>query len=81
MFKCYILYSQLLDQYYIGHTGVDLDERLRKYLSNHKGYTAKGKDWCVVHFEVFDEKSAAYQRELQIKSWKSKIKIKKLIDL
>ncbi len=80
MFKCYILYSQLLDQYYIGHTGEDLDERLRKHLSNHKGYTAKVKDWCVVHFEVFDEKSVAYQRELQIKSWKSKIRIQKLIN-
>ena len=80
MFKCYILYSQTLDRYYIGHTGEILEERLRKHLSNHKGFTAKTKDWIIVYFENFDEKPSAYQRELQIKSWKSKIKIKKLID-
>lgn len=78
MFFCYILYSKTLDQYYIGHTGEPLEERLRKHLTNHKGFTARTKDWIIVYYECFGEKSFAYQRELQIKSWKSKIKIKKL---
>ena len=79
MFKCYILFSPTLDQYHIGHSSETLEERLRKHLSNHKGFTAKTKDWIIVYSEVFEGKSLAYQRELEIKSWKSKIKIKKLI--
>ena len=76
----YILYSETLDKFYIGHTCENLDERLRKHLSNHKGFTAKIKDWKIVYFEILENKSLAYKRELEIKSWKSKTKIKKLID-
>ena len=76
----YILYSETLDKFYIGHTCENLDERLRKHLSNHKGFTAKVKDWKIVYFEILENKSLAYKRELEMKSWKSKIKIKKLID-
>ena len=79
MYFCYILYSKSLDQFYIGHTGEELKERLRRHLSNHKGFTAKAKDWFVVYFESFENKSSAYRRELQIKSWKSKKKIRQLI--
>ena len=72
---CYILYSKFLDKYYIGSSCEDLQERLRKHLSNHKVYTSKTKDWIIVYFEKF----SAYKRELQIKSWKSKIKMIELI--
>ncbi|MGE8553535.1 MAG: GIY-YIG nuclease family protein [Chryseobacterium jejuense] len=41
---CYILYSESLEKYYIGHSCDDLQERLRKHLSNHKGFTSKAKD-------------------------------------
>ena len=75
----YILYSETLDKFYIGHTCENLDERLRKHLSNHKGFTANIKDWKIIYFETFENKSLAYKRELEIKSWKSKTKIKKLI--
>ncbi|MGE6397142.1 GIY-YIG nuclease family protein [Chryseobacterium scophthalmum] len=63
----------------MGSSCEDLQERLRKHLSNHKGYTSKIKDWIIVYFEEFPDKSTAYKRELQIKSWKSKIKIIELI--
>nr|WP_236255545.1 hypothetical protein [Chryseobacterium indoltheticum] len=33
----------------------------------------------MVYFEKFSDKSSAYKRELQIKSWKSKIKMIELI--
>ncbi|WP_027377547.1 GIY-YIG nuclease family protein [Kaistella palustris] len=79
MFTCYILYSKSLDRYYVGHTGENIEERLRKHLSDHAGFTAKAKDWSLVHYELFTEKSAAYKRELEIKSWKSRIRIQKLI--
>ena len=75
----YILYSETIDKFYIGHTCENIDERLRKHLSNHKGFTANIKDWKIIYYETFENKSLAYKRELEIKSWKSKTKIKKLI--
>ena len=75
----YILHSESLDKFYIGHTCENIDERLIKHLSNHKGFTANIKDWKIVYFETLENKSLAYKRELEIKSWKSKTKIKKLI--
>ncbi|WP_333908728.1 GIY-YIG nuclease family protein [Marinigracilibium pacificum] len=38
-YHSYILYSRILDKYYVGHTGDLLTERLRKHNSNHKGFT------------------------------------------
>lgn len=77
---CYILYSKSIDKYYIGHSCEDLQERLRKHLSDHKGFTSKAKDWMIVYFEAFKNKSDAYKREIEIKTWKSKSKIEKLIE-
>ncbi|RLD36252.1 MAG: hypothetical protein DRI74_09440 [Bacteroidetes bacterium] len=37
-FYFYILHSQKLNKYYIGSTQ-NLEERLRKHNSNHKGFT------------------------------------------
>ena len=79
MFKVYILFSDTVDKFYVGHTSDELEERLRKHLSNHSGFTAKAKDWKIVYHELFPDKSLAYKRELQIKSWKSKVKILQLI--
>jgi putative endonuclease len=78
-FSVYILYSSTLDRYYIGHTGDDLQERLRRHNSNHKGFTGKIGDWVIVHTEPYPTKTAAYQREREIKAWKSRRKIDLLI--
>ncbi|RMB57142.1 GIY-YIG nuclease family protein [Dokdonia sinensis] len=74
----YILYSKALDRYYIGSTG-DIDIRLKEHLWDHTGFTGKAKDWFVVHTEEYDSKVDAYARERQIKKWKSRIMIEKLI--
>ncbi len=74
----YILYSEILDKYYIGHTN-NLSERLRKHLSLHKGFTGQAKDWKIVFRKEFSTKTDAYALERKIKSWKSKAKIKQLI--
>ncbi len=79
MFTTYILYSRQLDKFYIGFTGGDIQLRLSKHLADHRGFTAKVKDWMVVHTEQFATKEAAMRREKEIKSWKSKIKIQQLI--
>ncbi|RLD84112.1 MAG: GIY-YIG nuclease family protein [Bacteroidetes bacterium] len=55
----YILFSRQLDIFYIGHTG-NLEERLRKHNTNHKGFTGKANDWEIVYSEEFDTKSGAY---------------------
>ncbi|KXH79700.1 GIY-YIG nuclease family protein [Chryseobacterium kwangjuense] len=80
MCYCYILYSEFLEKYYIGHSCEDLQERLRKHLADHKGFTSKSKDWIIIYFEVFSSKSQAYKREREIKAWKSKVMIQKLIN-
>ena len=46
----YILYSTSIDSYYIGVSG-DIEKRLKKHLSNHKGYTSRAKDWEVKYTE------------------------------
>ncbi|WP_078796257.1 GIY-YIG nuclease family protein [Elizabethkingia occulta] len=76
---CYILYSSTLDQFYIAHCSQELNERLRKHLSNHKGFTSRTKDWVIAYSETFNDKSSAYKREREIKAWKSKKKIEELI--
>jgi putative endonuclease len=47
-------------------------ERLRKHNSNHDGYTGKYRDWKVVYKEVFQTKELAYNREREVKKWKSR---------
>jgi len=78
-FLIYILYSSTRDRYYVGHTGDSLQERLRKHNSDHKGYSGKVGDWQIVYTESYSTKSAAYQREREIKSWKSRKRIEILI--
>jgi len=75
----YILFSTSLDKYYIGCTSSSLEERLRRHLSDHHGFTAKAKDWRIVYSEHFPDKALALKREKEIKSWKSKGIIEKLI--
>jgi putative endonuclease len=79
-FTTYILYSGEADKYYIGFTGDDINERLRKHNTNHKGFTGKFNDWIIVHIEPFDEKKAAMNREKEIKNWKSRKMIESLLE-
>ncbi len=74
----YILYSEELDRYYIGVTS-NLDERIRKHNSKHKGFTGRANDWCLVHKENYETKRDALVREREIKSWKSREMIQRLI--
>ncbi len=62
----YIIYSETLSRYYVGHT-IDLDSRLSKHLSNHSGYTAHSKDWLVVYVHPCGSKTEAIKLEGKIK--------------
>ena len=78
-YTVYILYSSELNTYYIGHTSVCLEIRIKKHLSNHRGFTSRAKDWMVIYTETYPEKRKAILREMELKAWKSKYKIETLI--
>ena len=78
-FLVYILFSPTMNIYYVGFTGDNLNERIRKHNTNHKGFTGGKGDWTFMYSEIFLLKQDAIQREKQIKGWKSRIMIEKLI--
>lgn len=80
MYKVYILKSLIKNRYYIGHTG-DLEKRLKEHNSGKTKSTKAYAPWIVVFTEEFSTKSEAFKRELEIKSYKSGLKFKKLINL
>ena len=79
IYTTYILFSKIKNNYYIGYTGDDLNERIRKHNSNHKGFTGGIGDWILVYSETFNTAQESHQRELQIKKWKSRKMIEKLV--
>jgi putative endonuclease len=71
MYYFYIIYSATLDRYYTGYT-LNLEERIRKHNTHHRGYTGKTNDWKLVYMEEYSIKKDAYQRERQVKKWKNR---------
>jgi putative endonuclease len=78
MFYTYILYSELIDRYYIGYTE-NLELRLERHNQGWSQYTKQGIPWNIVYFEKYEDKSAAIKREREIKNKKSRRFIEKLI--
>ncbi|WP_316799831.1 GIY-YIG nuclease family protein [Pedobacter frigidisoli] len=78
MFYTYILYSSVRDKYYVGSTS-DLIGRLKTHNTNHSGFTGHTGDWRIVWSEQFVEHSGALLKEKQIKGWKSRKLIERLI--
>jgi len=77
-FYTYIIFSESRDKYYVGSTS-NLVERLTRHSQNNKGFTGKNADWKLVHSEFFATRQESLRREMQIKRWKSRIMIEKLI--
>jgi len=77
-YTTYILYSKIIDRYYIGYTS-DIDARLIRHNQKSKGFTGSVNDWEVVYQEYFKTKEEAYAWERKIKSWKSRKMIESLI--
>jgi len=78
MFYTYIIYSAILNKYYIGSCQ-DVAQRLQDHLNSRSKYTKVAKDWELKYFETFDTRSEACKRELQIKKMKSRKFIESLI--
>ncbi|MFD2561032.1 GIY-YIG nuclease family protein [Aquimarina rubra] len=79
MFIVYILFSESLNKYYIGHTA-NLEDRLKRHNQGRSKSTKSGIPWKIVYTETYETKSKAYQREMEIKRQKSKIYIERLIN-
>ena len=78
MFHVYILFSAKRNRYYTGFTS-DLEKRIKKHNTNHKGFTGHIGDWELVYEEVFNKREEATAKEKLIKNWKSRKLIEKLI--
>ena len=74
----YILYDCLRDKYYIGQTR-NLADRLKRHRNHMSKYTKTG-DWSLVYQELYNTRIEAFRRERYLKSLKSKLKIKELIN-
>ena len=79
MYFVYIIYSAIKDKYYIGSCE-DIEKRLIKHNTNHASFTGKTGDWTVKWVEEHPNKIDALKREKQIKAWKSRKMIEKLIN-
>ncbi len=79
MYSIYIIKSMQKKQYYIGCT----DNIIRRLSEHNKGLSqyTKGKGpWELVYKEEFINLKEARARERQIKSWKKRAAIEKLIN-
>jgi putative endonuclease len=70
-FLVYIIYSSSLDQYYVGHSE-NIQDRLFHHNNSGSKSTKKANDWKLVYTEMFQTKSEAAKRELEIKKRKSR---------
>ena len=78
MYFAYIIYSPTKNKYYVGSCE-DVAKGLVKHNTNHKGFTGGMLDWEIKWMEEHPMKSDAIKRERQIKGWKSRKMIEKLI--
>ena len=80
-FYVYILFSVSRDAYYVGCTGDNLKERIHKHNTHHEAFTGHIGEWMLMYYETFKTETAAINREKQIKKWKSRRLIEKLISI
>jgi len=78
MFFVYILKSKINGAYYIGSCE-DISIRFNQHNKGLVKSTKRYLPWRLIHKESFDTLSGARKRELQIKSWKSRKAIERMI--
>ncbi|WP_235855432.1 GIY-YIG nuclease family protein [Flagellimonas pelagia] len=77
-FVIYILYSESVDRYYVGHCQ-DLNDRMARHKGGRSKYTKMVTDWEVKDTESFSTRGKAMIREREIKEKKSRKYIELLI--
>jgi putative endonuclease len=78
MYHTYIIFSELLNKYYIGSTE-DLKRRLDEHNSGRGAFTKGGSPWRLVWNKEFGSRVEACAEERKIKSKKSRSYIEWLI--
>ena len=78
-FTLYILYSEVINRYFIGHTS-NIEDQLIRHNKGKTTATASGVPWVLKYTADFRSKPEAYQRETEIKNWKSRKLIEELIE-
>jgi putative endonuclease len=78
MYTVYIIYSTMLDRYYVGYSE-NVAERLLQHNSGISHYTAKASDWKLEYTEPFETRQLAMKRETEIKKKKSRKYVEWLI--
>ena len=80
MYKVYIIYSKVIDQYYIGQTS-NLENRLYRHNNSGSKSTKKANDWVLKYSEEYQTRGEAMKRESEIKKKKSRNFIEQLIGI
>jgi len=78
MYYTYILKSLKNDRYYTGSTD-NLNKRLCEHNSGRSKYTRSTRPFKLMHYETFQSRAEAVQREKYFKTGKGREKFKKLI--
>jgi putative endonuclease len=78
VFSVYILKSSVTDKYYIGQTS-DIDKRLLYHNSGYSKSTKAVIPWKLVYSENFDTRQQAMNREAELKKYKGRVMIEKII--
>ena len=81
MYYLYILYSEIADKFYVGHSS-DPWSRLEQHLSNSGDkYTGSYKDWKLAGiFKISSNKGTAVKVEKFIKQQKSRNLIERILE-
>ena len=79
MFYIYIIKSLKTGKYYIGSSS-NVEERLKKHNNGNVKSTKVFTPWEIMHTESFLSRSIAEKRERQLKNWKSRKAIERLIE-
>jgi putative endonuclease len=77
-FYVYILQSQTTNRYYIGQT-IDIEERLTYHNANYSKSLKNRGPWKLVYQEQHPTRSAAVQRERELKAWKDRAMLERLV--
>ncbi len=78
MFYIYIIKSLKTKKYYIGSSN-NTEKRLKQHNSYKVKSTKSFVPWELVYTESFTNRNIAVKRERQLKNWKSREAIEKLI--
>lgn len=79
MFYFYILKSIKNGRYYVGSCH-NIEERLKRHNGGMVKSTKAYLPWKLMYNEEYITLSEARKRELQVKSWKKRLAIERLID-